>query len=134
MGALFPKTSPCHSSRVQDKKREKLTNRVNSLLTRRAFVELAGKGGIVLALAGLMHFLGSKREFVRPPGAAPEEEFLSLCIRCDRCREACPYGLISPVPITESVISAGTPRLQGYCPLCWRCVAACPTDALAYYQ
>jgi ferredoxin-type protein NapG len=109
-------------------------DRVNSLLPRRAFVELVGKGALVVALGGLMRFLDPKREFIRPPGALPEEEFLSLCIGCDRCREVCPYGLISPVPITESVIRAGTPRLRGYCPLCWRCVSAYPTDALGYYR
>ena len=107
-----------------------IPDKVNSFLTRRAFVGLVGEGALVIALGGLLRFMEPKDNFIRPPGAVPEEEFLSLCIRCDRCREACPYGLISPVPITESVISAGTPRLRGYCPLCLRCVSACPTDAL----
>jgi ferredoxin-type protein NapG len=107
-----------------------IPNKVNAFLTRRAFVRLVGEGALVVALGGLLRFMETKDKFIRPPGALPEEEFLSLCIRCDRCREACPYGLISPVSVTESVISAGTPKLRGYCPHCWRCVSACPTDAL----
>ena len=30
----------------------------------------------------------------RPPWAIEESQFLALCQRCDRCRQACPRGLI----------------------------------------
>jgi ferredoxin-type protein NapG len=108
-------------------------DRLNSLLTRRAFVGLVGKGAMAVALGGLTRFLERKDNFIRPPGALPEEEFLSLCIRCDKCREVCPGGLITPVLLTESVISVGTPRLRwGYCNVefCRRCSWVCPTGAL----
>lgn len=102
----------------------------NSPLTRRAFLGLAGKAAIVVALGGFIRFLGRKDRFIRPPGALPEEKFLSLCIRCPKCQEACPWGSITPVLLTESVISVGTPRLQGHCSGCMLCNWVCPTGAL----
>ncbi|MBM4452363.1 MAG: 4Fe-4S dicluster domain-containing protein [Chloroflexi bacterium] len=105
-------------------------DRLDSLLTRRAFLGLVVEGAIVIGLAGFIRFLGRKDSFIRPPGARPEEEFLSLCIRCGKCREACPWGLITLVPLTESVISVGTPRLRWPCPHCMRCIRVCPTGAL----
>jgi ferredoxin-type protein NapG len=106
-------------------------DKLDSLLTRRAFVGLMGKGVTVIALGGAIRFLGREDYFLRPPRARPEVEFLSLCLRCDKCREACPQGLITPVLLTESVISAGTPRLRWWnCPSCMRCVRVCPTGAL----
>jgi ferredoxin-type protein NapG len=105
-------------------------DRLNSLLTRRAFVGLVGKGALVVALGGFIRFLGRKDNFIRPPGALPEEEFLSLCTRCLKCQEVCPWGDITPVLLTESVISVGTPRLRRNCPRCGRCIWACPTGAL----
>jgi ferredoxin-type protein NapG len=105
-------------------------HRPDSLVARRAFIGLVGKGAMVVALGGLLRFLGRNDSFIRPPGALPEEEFLSLCLRCDKCREACPWGLITPVSLAESVISAGTPRLRWNCPHCMRCGPACPTGAL----
>jgi ferredoxin-type protein NapG len=107
-------------------------DRLNALLSRRAFVGLVGEGALVVALGGLLRFIEPKDKFIRPPGALPEEEFLSLCIRCDKCRKACPWGLITPVPLTESVISAGTPRLPWHCPHCNRCISVCPTGALRW--
>jgi ferredoxin-type protein NapG len=105
-------------------------DRPDSLLTRRAFVGLMGKGATAVVLGGFIRLLEREDHFLRPPGALPEGEFLALCIRCDRCRDACPYGFISPVPLIESVISVGTPRLLGYCPRCRHCIYVCPSGAL----
>ncbi len=115
----------------------------DSILTRRAFLGWLGKGTVVVALGGVIRFIGPKDRLIappggvprdriiRPPGALPEEQFLSYCIRCDKCRLACPYDIITPVLITESVISAGTPRLTGFhCANCNRCIPVCPTGAL----
>jgi ferredoxin-type protein NapG len=104
-------------------------DRLHSLLTRRAFFELVGKGAIVVALGGLMRFHDGKREFIRPPGALPEDDFLTHCTRCGKCIEVC-RTVILPVLITESVIAAGTPKLRTTCSQCGRCQWYCPTGAL----
>lgn len=89
---------------------------------------------------------------VRPPGVVSEEEFLALCIRCNRCADVCPTKGIEPD--NTSLSTLGTPELKGYCAvyldlvgpspsknsafkklrssaqLCLRCVNACPTGAL----
>lgn len=108
----------------------------NSPLTRRALLGLVGKAAIVVGLVGLggfIRFLGRKDRFIRPPGTVTEEEFLSLCIKCQICQEVCPTGAITPVLLTEDVTSAGTPKLDfnlGYCNLCMECIEVCPTGAL----
>jgi ferredoxin-type protein NapG len=105
-------------------------NWLDAPMDRHGFLEFIGKGTLAIAIGGFLHLLERKDDIVRPPRARPEEEFLSLCLRCDKCRKACPWDLISPVPITESIISAGTPELHGYCRGCWQCIDACPTGAL----
>jgi ferredoxin-type protein NapG len=99
------------------------------LVTRRSFVGLLGKGALVVPLGGLIRALQPEKRFLRPPGAVPEAEFLSLCTRCGKCIEVCPR-IITPVDITESLISAGTPRLIMNCARCMRCNYFCPTGAL----
>jgi ferredoxin len=105
-------------------------DRLGSPLTRRAFVGLAAKAAIVLPIGGLIRFFEPKQKFLRPPGAVPEAEFLALCTRCGKCQEVCPK-IIALVPITESIVSAGTPRLYLNCSRCMRCNYFCPTGALA---
>jgi ferredoxin-type protein NapG len=104
---------------------------LHSLLSRRAFVAFVGKGTMAVVLGGLLRF-SPQAPIVRPPGALPEEEFLSLCIKCDKCREVCPQGVITPVLLTESVIGVGTPRLRWPCTHCMRCNTVCPTHALRW--
>lgn len=109
-------------------------DRLLALLTRRSFITLVSRGTAALVLGGLVRLLGLHNDVIRPPGALPEPEFLSTCIRCDKCRLACPYGYISPVTLDESLVSLGSPKLQaetnGHCPRCWRCIYSCPTGAL----
>ena len=77
---------------------------------------------------------------LRPPGALDEDEFLSRCIRCMRCADACPNNAI--VPLDDSFGRQGQatptikPRRQA-CMLCNRiegdylkCTEACPSGAL----
>ncbi len=77
---------------------------------------------------------------LRPPGAVPESEFASRCIRCLRCVEACPNQAIIPLDDSLGRHRQNTPMVQARrqaCMLCDRidgeylkCTAACPTGAL----
>lgn len=77
---------------------------------------------------------------VRPPGALPEDEFLSRCIRCLRCAEACPNNAILPSDASAGADREGTPWIQPRrqaCMLCLErpvahlpCTEACPSGAL----
>jgi len=86
----------------------------------------------------IIEMRGGGEEFIiRPPGARGEEDFLSKCIKCHLCVEACP---IQAIKITgrEAGLSADTPHIipevRG-CNLCldrdkMYCNAVCPTNAL----
>ena len=91
---------------------------------------------------------GAAQAGLRPPGALPEDDFLSRCIRCFRCGDACPNRAI--VALNEETgrdfsrkpgaAEAGTPVIfprRQACMLCQGvpgeellCTAACPTGAL----
>jgi ferredoxin-type protein NapG len=117
--------------------------------TRKDFLKNAAAVGAALA-TGLR--IGRRDEAqaapLRPPGALEEDDFLSTCIRCGRCGDACPNqciqaftkengSLFSMAPGSGEV---GTPVIfprQQACNLCQRaqgdellCTVACPTGAL----
>ena len=103
------------------------------LLSRRAALGLGGSALALVGLGGLVRLLPSQGGFLRPPGALPEEQFLAQCIKCARCIDVCPLEALSPVLITDSILAAGTPKLnfkQGWCDLCMKCADICPTPAL----
>ena len=71
---------------------------------------------------------------LRPPGAGAPARFSSLCVKCGRCVEACPWQAISVAPASAG-LEVGSPRIQPReqaCRLCpdFPCAAACPTGAL----
>ena len=108
--------------------------------TRRTFLA-TGLGACAGAAAGGLFRTAGGREhgipLLRPPGALPESDFLSSCIRCGQCVEACPFdtlllagahagvALATPYVIPETVpcyLCQGYDRLE--------CIAICPTSAL----
>jgi len=71
---------------------------------------------------------------LRPPGALSEEDFLSHCIRCGLCVEACPYDTLRLARAGDNV-PVGTPYFIAReipCYMCKDipCVPPCPTGAL----
>jgi ferredoxin-type protein NapG len=108
---------------------------------RKAFADLArlagGAAGVGVMLAGFSQ--ASKAlpaQTLRPPGALPEPDFLSACVRCGLCVRDCPYNTLKladwgdgPALGTPYFVARGTP-----CEMCEDipCVKACPTGALAH--
>jgi ferredoxin-type protein NapG len=70
----------------------------------------------------------------RPPGAAPEIEFLATCTRCGDCIDVCPVHAILKAP-AEAGLAAGTPWIDPAtraCVVCddMPCARVCETGAL----
>lgn len=73
-----------------------------------------------------------ERGLIRPPGSLAEPDFLSACIRCQRCAHACETGAIQLLGPGSGALE-GTPYLvpeRVGCTLCLRCGPACPTGAI----
>lgn len=73
--------------------------------------------------------------WIRPPFALPELEFLLACTRCNQCLEACPHEVIFPLAVRLGADVVGTPALDlinKACYMCddWPCVQVCEPKAL----
>jgi ferredoxin-type protein NapG len=115
-----------------DKKQKGTTRRqfLGTTLKTAASVSLMGVGlGFYAQRANSLPPLA-----LRPPGALPEEDFLSACIRCGLCVRDCPYDILFLGQLGDD-IPTGSPYFiarTGPCEMCEDipCVAACPTNAL----
>ena len=90
-------------------------------------------GGVLVAQAAMIGLTRSD-ELLRPPGVQEENDFLSRCIKCGRCIQACPYVSLKPAGLATGA-AAGTPVIDARsqaCRLCqdFPCVQACPTKDL----
>ena len=91
---------------------------------------LCAGGGFLAALA----VQRKDKYFLRPPGAENEQRFLSLCIRCGLCVDACPYDTLKLANLSD-LAQNGTPFFEARktpCYLCddIPCIRECPTNAL----
>jgi len=73
--------------------------------------------------------VAEREDWLRPPGAVEESDFLDRCTKCGDCLEACPYEAIreSKVDQTPIIFPEENP-----CLLCedFPCVQVCETEAL----
>ena len=73
---------------------------------------------------------------LRPPGALPEEEFVSVCSGCGECLKVCPNNALQSTFLEAGLAGLYTPRLVpriGYCEeFCNFCGRVCPTEAIRH--
>lgn len=105
-------------------------------ISRREVVRGAVAAGVVVAFGGGVKYAFGSETTLHPPGAQDRARFASLCIRCDRCRSACPTGAIGVGKLEDGVLEARLPKMEfrlAWCDTCdgaYRCIASCPTGAL----
>jgi len=107
--------------------------------SRRKFFVKAGQIGALSVIGGVVwnSFLQkSKAEAfaLRPPGAKPEADFLSSCIKCGQCVDACPYDTLF-LSKTGEPSQIGVPRFVARDVPCYMCedipcARVCPTGSL----
>ena len=108
-------------------------------VSRRALLIGAGSTAALLGLGALRY--AGHNPLVRPPGGPDEARLVSACIRCEKCYEACPRGVIVPAHIEDGLLGMRSPALKfdaDFCDYCADenggeplCVKVCPTEALA---
>lgn len=101
--------------------------------------DAARAGGVVCAAGlGLIAFVENARQTaaaaLRPPGALPEDQFLSACVHCGLCVRACPYDTLHLATLLDDA-PLGTPFFTARETPCFMCpdvpcAKACPTGAL----
>lgn len=76
----------------------------------------------------------SSPALIRPPGAVPEPEFLTRCVKCGECMKVCPTNALHPALTEAGPEGVWTPMLVpriGYCEYyCSLCSQVCPTGAI----
>ena len=107
-------------------------------VSRRTLFIGAGSTAALLGLGALRY--AGHTPLVRPPGGQDEAHLVSACIRCEKCYEACPRGVIVPAHIEDGLLGMRSPALNfdaDFCDYCADenggeplCVKVCPTEAL----
>ncbi len=109
------------------------TRRVRFDASKRQFLIGMGVG---LCAAFVLKKIGLRRydpRLLRPPGALPEEEFTSRCVRCGECMKVCVNRCLLPCFLEAGFEGFWTPRLiprKAPCVLCMLCGEVCPTQAI----
>jgi ferredoxin-type protein NapG len=81
-------------------------------VSRRGLVVGGVGAAVMLALGGTVRAVAGEVVPLRPPGAQDEARFIGACIRCNRCRGACPRDAIVNCDLEDGVINIRTPRLN----------------------
>jgi len=114
-------------------------------LDRRRVLQAVGLGAAALVIpkvdwsakpseAGERVLKISAARLIRPPGALPEPEFVTACIRCGECMKVCPTNAIQPAVGEGGLEALATPiivpRIGPCMQPCDLCGRVCPTRAL----
>ena len=105
-------------------------------IARKSFLQGLFTAAVVPASLLLLDRLSAsptRQRHLRPPGAQPEDEFLSRCIGCASCAQVCRNNCISLFDLNAGLKKLGTPVINARakaCILCMACTQACPTGAL----
>jgi polyferredoxin len=105
-------------------------------ISRRALLAsvASGLGAAAAVRIGLADGFRERRRLLRPPGSAPEEEFLDLCIRCGECMKVCPGPVLHPAGLADGFEAlwtpAAVPTWAGCHQDCNFCTQVCPTGAI----
>jgi ferredoxin-type protein NapG len=132
-------------------------------ISRRNVVLGIAGAAVVLGVGGAVRFAAGATPLLRPPGAQDEQRFIGTCIRCDRCRSACPRDAIQIGGVEDGLINMRTPKMdyrtvhvttgserlrafgdpfeglkdiggRGFCDFCNLCSENCPTGALGSFD
>jgi ferredoxin-type protein NapG len=106
-------------------------------ISRRTFLKNTGVVCVGFFGLGGAGKLIKGEKLLRPPGGQDEADFLSRCLKCDRCRSICPTSVIGLGHISDGILEARTPVMNfhlGYCDYCNKCVEVCPTQALKPFE
>ncbi|MDP6342636.1 MAG: ferredoxin-type protein NapG [Alphaproteobacteria bacterium] len=109
-------------------------------IDRRRFLGDAARGACGAGILGLAlgvtvrQTAATPAAALRPPGALPEDDFQSACVRCGLCVRDCPYDTLRLAGFGRGM-ATGTPYFVARevpCEMCEDipCVEACPTGAL----
>lgn len=107
-------------------------------ITRRTLIAGGAGAAVLLAVGGAERAFAQGTTLLRPPGAQDQDRLWALCIRCDRCRSACPHGAIGVAHIEDGLINARVPIMdfsKGFCDFCdgrYLCAENCPTQAISF--
>jgi len=105
-------------------------------LSRRGFLySMAGGVGLgFLVEQSPFAPLRDKQQLIRPPGALPESEFLTTCIRCGECMKSCLTNTLQPSLWEAGLAGLWTPKLDLRFAACEQecnvCGKVCPTQAI----
>ena len=105
-------------------------------LSRRGFLySVAGGVGLGFAVQQSPFTpLQNKQQLIRPPGALPESEFLTTCIRCGECIKSCLTNTLQPSLWEGGLAGLWTPKLDIRFAACEQecnvCGKVCPTQAI----
>jgi ferredoxin-type protein NapG len=81
-------------------------------LSRRNLISGGISAAVLLALGGSAQALAGLTNPLRPPGAQDEASFIGACIRCNRCRGACPRDAIINCDMADGIVNIRTPKLS----------------------